>query len=132
MLQVQVGDDLGDSPEAGVNNFSVAACTTLRARNSHRRLQRRRVGHHQDVAVRERDTEHAEPHSSTWLGSRAGRADSSSRLNFFDVGDISNAAGQPIAGALTVTAVDATARRGRESCRRILELHVLPSGITRQ
>ncbi len=107
VLQVQVGDQLGDSPEAGVNNFSVAACTSCAGTTP--------TGDGSvDVSAITKMSLFANATPSTpnpqfYLA----RVPSWARgqfltLSFFDVGDISNAAGQPISGALTVTAVDAT------------------------
>ena len=107
VLQVQTGDDQGDQPEAGVNNFSVAACTGCASNQPS-------DDPNVDVSAITKMSlfTNATPATANPLFYLA-RVPSWAHgqfltLSFFDVGDISNAAGQPVAGALRVLAVDAT------------------------
>ena len=108
VLQVQSGDDLGGAPEAGVNNFSIAACTGCNANQPDDDPS-------VDVSAITKMSIFANaPPGSSNPKFYLARVPSWARgqfltLNFFDVGDISATSGGPsIAGALTVTAKDAT------------------------
>ncbi len=105
VLQIQSGDDLGGAAQAGSNMFSVAACTgcsTSQPQND------------PNVAIS------AITKMSIFSNSNASNPEfylarvpswaqgQSLTLNFFDIGDISDKQGHPLAGALTVFSESAT------------------------
>jgi len=115
VLQVRTGDDLGLPPEAGVNNFSVAACTGCGANQPS-------DDSNVDVSAITKMSLFANaPPGTSNPQFYLARVPSWAKgqfltLSFFDVGDISAAGGSTsIAGALTVTAKDATHGAGGSS-----------------
>jgi hypothetical protein len=105
VLQIQSGDDLGTAPQRGFNNFSVAACSGC---------QPNQPTFDPNVSISAitkmalfANTSTANPHFylarvPTWARGQV------LTMSFFDVGDIFDRNGNPLAGSLTVAAVDAT------------------------
>jgi hypothetical protein len=105
VLQVQSGDDLGKPAQRGFNNFSVAACSGCPA-NQPTLDPNVSISAITKMALFA-NTDRANP--NFYLARVPSWArDQVLTLSFFDVGDISNTSGNPLAGNLTVAAVDAT------------------------
>ena len=110
MLQVQSGDDLGGSPQEGVNNFSVAACTGCAAN------QPTEDPNVEISAITKMSIFANAPNGTANPKFYLARVPSWAKgqnltLSFFDVGDISSSVGgqnTSIPGQLTVLAKDAT------------------------